>query len=282
MLRTLAAGALLCAACIAAPAQADPGPSELAAARLADERGAEIYAFDQAAWHATDSFRADLEKQGQSIEKIAKDNGFGSSGFIVEPAAEGLLLTTFYGVKNGVPQALGRYWVRGSKVERGAPLKAGEDSALSPLAARLVQIRAKAFDQARADDAGICTDAFPNSVILPPRADGTIPAYIMSASTISQTFPAGGHHLYNFAADGTLKSKRAFSKSCVLMDWRNSSDPSAGIGVSALLDRQPNEIHVFIGLMAAPTQFFVIIEPGRELWAIDKGRSVFKKVLKPD
>jgi hypothetical protein len=262
-------------------ALADPGAAELAAAKVAEARGAEVFAYDQAAWHATDVYRDDLAGQGLSIETTLKDKGFESGGFIVEPAEGGLLLTTFFGTKSGKSQAMGRYWVRGSKVERGAPLKPGEDPSLSELATRLVAIRTKANAQIVADEAWFCTKGHPNTVILPPRADGSIPAYVMSASTVTGTFPVGGHYLFVYDAKGKLASKRAFSKSCIIADWRDMKDEAEGFGVSSLLDRQPSEVHVFISLNM-PRKFFVIVQPGDELWEIDKGKVIFKQVMKPN
>ena len=234
---------LLAATALAAPALADPTPSELTAASAAEARGAEIYAYDQAAWHSTDQMQDDMQRAGLTYDSMRE---LGLAGFIVEPVSGGLLLATYYGKKDGKTFAVARYWVAGSKVKRGGLVKSGEDATLSPLALKLIERREQAAAVARADDVSICTDGAPNTVVLPPRPDGSIPVYFMSASVENGTFPAGGHYLYVFDAAGKLASRRPFTKGCVLVDWRNLPKGAAGASVSHLLDPQPTEVHVFV------------------------------------
>lgn len=266
---------VLGAALLAAPAQADPGGAELAAAREAESRGAEIYAYDQAAWHSTDRFQDDLKKRKWSLETAQKE---GFSGYVVEPAGEGLLLATYYGVKDGKTIAMARYWVRGSKVQRGGILREGDDPALSPLALKLIEARSSAFKTAIEQKVFLCTKGNPNTVVLPPRPDGSIPAYVMSSGVQAGVFPAGGHYRYVFDADGKLLSSRAFSKSCVNVDARAVPKKASGFGVSHLLDPQPTEVHVFVSYNV-PITLFVITESNRSLWEVDRGKVTFKQVM---
>lgn len=261
---------------LAAPAMADPNAEELAAAKAAQERGAEIYAYDQAAWHSTDALRQDLDERGLSQDAFVKA---GFAGFIVEPAADGLLLATYYGKQRDQYFAMARYWMRGQKVVRGGLLKVGEDLALSPLALTLIATRERLVEAAIADEVRVCGRTRFNSVILPPRADGTIPAYLMSSQEVAGTFPSGGHHLYVFDANGKVVSHRAFTKSCVLVNWKDLPEDAAGYGVSHLLDPQPTEIHVFISLMM-PMPLFVITDQNKYLWQVDEGKISFKQVMK--
>ncbi len=266
---------ILLAALIATPVLADPSAAELAAVREAESRGAEIYAYDQAAWHSTDRMQADLKKRKWTLDKAQQE---GMAGYIVEPASDGLLLATYYGVKDGKTFAMARYWMRGSKVERGGFLKDGDDPALSPLALQLVETRKRAVDAAIEQKVFRCSRGNLNTVVLPPRADGSIPAYVMSSAVETGVFPAGGHYRYVFGADGKLLSSRAFSKSCVSVDTRNVPKKAAGFGVSHLLDPQPTEVHVFVSYNV-PITLFVITDSNRYLWEVNKGKVTFKQVM---
>ena len=48
--------------------------------------------------------------------------------------------------------------------------------------------------------------------------------------------------------------------------------------MSHSLDPQPTEIHAFVSYNV-PVTLFVIIEPGNELWEIERGKIVFKQVM---
>jgi hypothetical protein len=261
---------------VAVPALADPTPTELSAAREAEARGAEMYAYDQAAWHSTDAFQVDLKKRKWDFARAGQE---GFAGYIVEPAEKGRLLATYYGVKEGKTFAMARYWVLGSKVEKGGFLKEGDDTALSPLATRLVETRKKAIDAAIEQKSFLCTKGSLNTIVLPPRGDGSIPAYVMSSGVEAGVFPAGGHYRFVFGADGKLLSSKAFTKSCVNVDTRNMPKSAAGFGVSHLLDPQPTEVHAFVSYNV-PIKLFVIIEASQDLWEVDRGKMTFKQVMK--
>lgn len=269
--------AAFCVAVLAAPAWADPSSAELAAVKQAEARGAEMYAYDQAAWHSTDAFQADLEKRGWTIESI-QARGF--AGYIVEPAENGRLLATYYGKKDGKLFAMARYWVLGSRVERGGLVKEGDDAALSPLAQKLTETRGKAFEAAIAQKIGLCGKGNPNTIVLPPGADGSIPAYIMSSSTETGHFPAGGHYRFVFGADGKLLSSRAFTKSCIdVISGNNGSKEVVGFGLTHMLDPQPTEVHAFVSYNV-PIKLNVIVTSNGTVWEVDRGKITFQQVIK--
>ena len=81
-----------------------------------------------------------------------------------------------------------------------------------------------------------------------------------------------------FDVAGKLASKRLFSKSCVLIDWRDQPPKAEGAGLSHLLDPQPTEIHVFVSLNM-PGKLFVITTSNKDLWLIDHGHIAFKQVM---
>jgi hypothetical protein len=265
-------GALL----LSANAAAEPTPAHLEAVKEAEQRGAEIYAYDQAAWHSTDAFQRDLKKRKWTIERAQQE---GLSGFIVEPAEDGLLLATYYIYKDARFTAMARYWVRGSKVERGGFVRPGQNPNLSVQGIVLVLAREKATDAAAGQKLFTCTRGRFNTVVLPPRQDFTIPVYLMSSSVETGVFPAGGHFLFVMGADGKLVSHRAFSKGCVNVDSRRLPKKSEGFGVSHMLDPQPTEIHAFVSYNV-PVKLFVIVEPGNELWEVDRGKIRYKQVIK--
>ena len=266
---------LIAAAVLATPAMADPTAQQLAAAKEAEARGAEIYAYDQAAWHSTDQFRIDLKKAKLTLEQVSEQ---GVRGYVVEPAEKGLLLVTYYAQKDGRTWAFARYWMAGSSVRRGGLVKPGEDAALSPLALKLVEMRGKGIAAAGEHKAFTCGKGRPNTVVLPPRADGTYPVYVMSGATQAGRFPAGGHSRFDFDANGKLIAHRAFTKGCIDVVTATPGKTAVGYGVSHSLDPQPTEVHVFVSYNV-PIKLFVIIEPGNELWEIDRGKVVFKQVM---
>ena len=264
------------AALVALPASADPTESQVAAAKQAEVRGAEIYAYDQAAWHSTDRFMIDLKKRRLTLER-AQQEGF--AGYVVEPGEGGMLLVTYF-ARNGADfVAMARYWVAGSKVKRGGFLKPKDNPALSPLALRLIDVRKNGIDAAMEQKAFACTSGNMNTVVLPPRADGTIPVYVMSSGVETGVFPAGGHYRYVFGPDGKLLSSRAFTKGCVNVDVKAVPKNASGFGVTHMLDPQPTEIHVFVSYNT-PVKLFVIIDGSKDLWEVNKGKVVFKQVLK--
>jgi hypothetical protein len=262
---------LITAAVLATPAMADPTAQQLAAAKDAEARGAEIYAYDQAAWHSTDQFQIDLKKAKLSLEQVSEQ---GLRGYVVEPAEKGLLLVTYYGQQDGRTWAFARYWIAGSSVRRGGLVKPDEDAALSPLALKLVELRGKAIAAAIEHKAFICNKGAPNTVVLPPRADGTYPAYVMSAATQTGRFPAGGHWRFDFDGQGKLVARRGFTKSCIDVVSGTLAKESVTYHVLTLPDQQPNEIHVFVSYNV-PITLFVMSEQAKELWEIDRGKITF-------
>lgn len=269
MIRTLTAFLLALAALLAAPALATPSAAQLAAAKQAEARGAQIYAYDQAAWHATDAWQEERSKYDLSAGDMAD---LGLKGYIVEPAEDDMLLTTFFGIgKDGKRFAHARYWVRGSTVLRGGFVKRGEDNSLSPLAMRLIDAREAALAQAIKDQISLCSRSSPNFVVLPPGADGIISAYILTSTTVDGIYPAGGHFRYDYGAQGKLVAQRPFMKSCFPIDTRPKDGKApVGIGLTHLLDPQPTEIHVFVSYNI-PVPLYVMTQPNKEVWRVQNG-----------
>jgi len=255
---------IIAALAAAQPALADPKPAELAAAKEAEARGAEMYAYDQAAWHATDRFMLDLPRSRGNQSELR--------GYIVEPAEAGLLKTTFFGEHDGSRYAYATYWVRGSIVERGGVVEPDGARDLSLLALRMIAARDAAIDQMRQPGHEICTRYPPNSLVLPPRADGTIPAYVLTSTRSSTSYPAGGHYRFDFDATNQLVGERRFMKACYDVQYAGRDDVRAEFAVlTHLLDPQPTEIHAFVSRYI-PVPLMIVTIENRESWTITKGQ----------
>ena len=253
----------------AVPAIAKPSQAELDAAAVAEARGALLFAYDQAAWHATDTFNADVAREERSLKTLI---GQGLAGYIVEPGGDGVLLTTFYGLQDGRSFAVARYWVEGSTVKRGGFLKTGEDSAISPLAQRLIAIRTKAIAAAASQKIAMCSKESANTIVLPPGLDDVISAYILTSTVDAGIYPAGGHYRLDFDSSGTLVKLRPFMKTCYPLDYRerNGKRPEL-VFLTHLLDPQPTEIHAFVS-RNVPVGLMVGIISNNAIWAVSNGR----------
>lgn len=96
------------------PALANPTIAESAAAVEAQRRGLEMYAYDQAAWHATDRFHADAAAAGGN--DFLRKHGY--RGYIVEPVAGGMQ-AVFYGQQDDRLVAVARYAISGDQITGG-------------------------------------------------------------------------------------------------------------------------------------------------------------------
>jgi hypothetical protein len=254
----------LAVALLAAPALAAPKPEELAAAKEAEARGAEMYAYDQAAWHATDRFLADLERRHADQSALR--------GYVVEPDTDGFLKATFFAERDGRMAAFASYWVRGSKVVRGGLVEADGARELSLLAQRMVEVRTRAIAAMQQPGHGTCNRASPNSLVLPPRADGSIPVYIMTPQVSDGSYPAGGHYRFDFDARNRLIGERPFMKTCFDVRYGGTGEGRpVAVAVTHLLDPQPTEVHVFVSRYV-PIGLLVHTMTNDTTWALLDGK----------
>lgn len=233
----------LAAAMLAVPAyagQADK-PSVIPTADLATvaARGAEIYAFDQAAWHSTDAMVA---------HKLPEESMRAIRGWVVEPAGD-LLTVTYYGLSGTTPFAIYVAEYRDGKVVDDRVPDAGGDRSLSAQAVRM----AAAHDVAVAQPFGACVERPFNTVTLPPRpGSNIIPVYLLTPMMKRDAYPMGGHHEVDIGPDGKLLATRDFSKSCLVME---RPEKDATMFVTHLLDPQPTEMHVYLSLWSGNPVF---------------------------
>jgi hypothetical protein len=202
-------------------------------------RGAEIYAFDQAAWHSTDALVA---------RKLPEEVMHAIRGWVVEPSGD-LLTVTYYGLDGPTPFAIYVADYRDGKVVADHVPDAAGDRSLSAQAVRM----AAAHDVALAQPFGACVDARFNTVTLPPRpGSGVIPVYLLTPMVKANVYPVGGHHEVDIGPDGKLSATRDFTRACLPME---RPDKAGTLYVTHLLDPHPTEIHVYLSLWSGSPIF---------------------------
>ena len=192
-------------------------------------RGAQLYAFDQAAWHTTDAMVA---------KQLPRDTMAAIRGWVVEPHGE-TLTVTYYGFEGTKPYVIYAADYAGGKVTAERVPAAGE-----PLSAQGERMAA-ALDVARDLELEGCIERPYNSVVLPPEADGTIPVYLLTPMVKQDAYPFGGHHEVDIGTDGKVAATRDFTHSCLVMEQPANA---AMAFVTHLLDPHPTEIHVYLSL----------------------------------
>jgi hypothetical protein len=192
-------------------------------------RGAQLYAFDQAAWHTTDAMVA---------KQLPRDTMAAIRGWVVEPHGDALTVT-YYGFEGTKPYAIYAADYAGGKVAAERIPAVGE-----PLSAQGERMAA-ALDVARDLELKGCVDRPFNSVVLPPQPDGRIPVYLLTPMVTQDAFPFGGHHEVDIGTDGKVAAMRDFARSCLVV--AQPKDAVMGF-VTHLLDPHPTEIHVYLSL----------------------------------
>ncbi len=258
----------------AQPAIAAPDAVELAAARIAEQRGAEMYAYDQAARLASDRFQADMQVAQLSKAQVVEA---GVQGYLVEPVDNDSLQVTFYSEHDGTRAAFARYIFLGGQVSGPGILAQTADRTLSPLALRLAAARNQAAAQLGKPGHEICSQSPPNTIVLPNGNDGKVTAYVMSSTTQAGVYPAGGHFRFDFDESGQLTGERRFMNSCFSVDWRNKDGKQTEMMfLTHLLDSQPTEIHAFVS-RNIPIPLAIIIVSKKALWEVDNGHITFTR-----
>lgn len=277
MRKVTVALALLLSVLSLAPARAEPTEEQTAAAAEAERRGLQMYAYDQAASHATKQFREEVAKAG-GIEALRER---GLRGYVVEPEGEAWRVV-FYGAKDDRTFALASYAVRDSKVTGGGLIDAGAADELSPLAVRMVAALGKVEGEMKKPGHQVCTPSPPNSLIV-PREDGGLSVYILTSTTDPEIYPAGGHYRFDFDAEGALTGERAFTTGCFSIDFKKvpKGDKPPLMVLSHLLDPQPTEIHSFVS-QNIPFGIAVLTTANRQLWLAANGKLKYVRDAKPD
>jgi hypothetical protein len=267
------------------PARADGGANLQAvnapAIEFALQRGAQLYAYDQAAWHVTDAMQAD-------IKDVA---GAGLRGYIISPTKAGLRVT-FYGLKGdkpiGVYTAVWEYgdgkmhevnlqghdiMLKVQPVISGRKILQGDqEQRLSDEQSRMIAARELVVQSLSHDNQGFvwqCTNGQMNTAVL-PREHATDPdiVYFMTAQVDTPLYPLGGHFRF-MVRDGKIVEKRAFTKACAnLSDVGEDGKKIKQVILTHLLDPVPTEIHVFT-MLSMHLPIGVSTTENGMLWAIE-------------
>ena len=212
--------------------------ADQAAIRQASDRGALLYAYDQAAWHGTDDM---LAKLGDPKDRVG--------GWIVDgPAASPELV--FFDKDEAHPHAVYVADFKDNRLVSSRVLGAGDDTSLSANRLRLIHARAIGIAALEASKEPRCSENSYNTVVLPPAAPGDpVLVYILTPQTSNDTIPFGGHYLIPVSVDGKPGPIRHFAKSCAVfpMPQKGKGAPVATY-ITHLLDPTPTEIHVFSSL----------------------------------
>lgn len=217
-------------------------------------RGAQLYAFDQAAWHTTDSLLA---------QKLPDATMGAIRGWVVEPRGE-LLTVTYYGLDGDSAYAIYVADFRDGKVVGERVPKTDADRALSATGQRMAAARGVAGGQLPTK----CVDRPFNTVVLPPQpGSAVIPVYLLTPMVTNGVYPAGGHHEVDIGADGKVAATRDFSKSCLSIGALDPAGAKTAVAmfVTHLLDPHPTEIHVYLSLWSGKP---IYVGAGEKVWEV--------------
>lgn len=252
-----------------------PGQGPLAAAKVAEQRGEEMYRYDQAAWHGTDRFLADIAAAGIDRETLP-DRGV--RGYVVEPAEGSALAVTFYGEDSIGRWAFARYRYDSGTISGEGLVSGSVHQPLSALANRMAEVRSLAIAEFEKPGHELCSATSPNTLVLPDLTGG-LAVYLLTSTTDASAYPAGGHFRFDFDAAGRLVGERRFMTSCFPLSLadKNGKRP-VSVFLSHLLDPQPTEIHAFVSLNI-PVPLVILTVSNRAMWAVNRGRVGFIRTV---
>lgn len=238
--------------------------AEEAGVQQAVDLGWLVYSYDQAAWHGTDAM----------LEDVPDARTRGIAGWIVNDIADGWETVFYRPVKDGGFEAVWSGVYDGRQVIRRTTYAAGE-RALAAGEVALVQ----ATELARVQKAERCAASPFNTVVFPTgKPDGGFYAYLLTPQEKTGEIPFGGHHRFEIVG-GTIKERRAFTKSCLTIPIADDKGkrPEA-LTVTHSLDATPTEIHVF-SVYAAELPVYVITA-NKLVWAteVSGGRPRIRKI----
>lgn len=200
--------------------------------QAAEATGRRLQRLDRAAWIASDVIQGD-----RTARKLRRSVG----GWITESTDTGIRVSFYDGSEPVRPV----YAVDVDLTGRSTVVDLPEDAVFDASTLALIRARHAALSQ----DFLRCSRTY-NTVVF--REGEEIHVYLMPGTTKMDVYPAGGHHLFVFDAEGrNLRSRRPFTHGCIDLDGQ----PPAGhrpamMMVTHLLDPHPTEIHVFISLNA--------------------------------
>lgn len=246
-------------------ASAKPDKQDEVATHVAERTGALVYAYDQAAWHSTDKFMAEMKSKMPANMR----------GYIVVPDQGNRLRAIYYAEDGDKLVAIRSYSVAGKRSIQLLTAETG--SPLSPLTLRMIAARDAALRFASDNALPICAKASPNTVVLPPNENDQISVYVLTPQVENGQFPAGGHYRFVFDNQNQLLTHRKFAEGCELITVKQQ-----GFGIIILdhkMDDHPTEIHAFLS-RSIPFPM-TIVTPKRDVWFATNGKLEYTSRLKP-
>lgn len=232
---------------------------EKAQLQLALNRGLDIYRYDQAAWHITDTMMKDVKDPWAT----------GIRGWVVTKVEDGHLATFWAPDGDGFRGVYSGVWTGSQAIRR--KLLTREESVLSSEQVDLIRAVNRVRQEAEAGNLQRCGSKPFNAVALPPEKSGDpVQVYFLTPQTTFASLPLGGH--YRFAIkDGTIVEQRGFTKSCLelpLDGGAKDKGKPAGLMMTHLLDPVPTEIHIF-SVLAGRVPLYVATIENNALWVVE-------------
>jgi hypothetical protein len=262
MLRTRFCTAFTFCALIVSPAFAKKSPaisdSELAPIT---ERGRALYAYDQAAWHATDAVQATNPRKEEVGRYIARktDKGWMVAFGHLNDAHNAFLVAYLASQKQKLDEFSVEHFAT-SQSDTGFYLAA-----------------AKSIDLALHDFQG---DNRPYNVAVLPAPAGQLYVYVLPAQTKNGVYPLGGDERYTVSPDGSAITEKRRMHQIVLMFDLTTPDVSkmaAGYHVHVLSD-VPEDSDVFFVLTRKPSvPEFIGVEKKMRFQILEDGRILLVK-----
>ncbi len=200
------------------------------------DRGRALYAYDQAAWHATDAVLATHPSKGEDGRYIARKT---DAGWVVAfgplSSAGDAYLIAHLATEGKKPQEF--------SVEHFTTPKNGTG---------FFFVAAKAVDLALKDFQG---ENSPYNVAVLPTPDGQLYVYVLPAQTKDGAYPLGGDERYTISSDGnTFVDKHRMHHSILTFDTNDPQTAKIVAGYHVhVLSEVPEDSDVFYVLTRRPS-----------------------------
>ncbi|HEX3368633.1 MAG TPA: hypothetical protein VHS56_03575 [Candidatus Cybelea sp.] len=267
ILRVFFLTAWLEAAAAAAGAQQAPAtPDQLAAIT---QRGRNLYAYDQAAWHGTDAVQKLLGSDSGGLQAyIARKT---ASGWEVDFGALDAAGTSFL-IRAQAHSTDGRHFT----AQAFAPPH-GESGFLVG-AARAVATAKEAF---------VPIEGYAYNVAVLPNGDGTLYVYLYPAQAKLNVYPVGGDTRYTISADGTtILETHRMHKNVLFARTASPIGPNGGRLVAnvfkEVLSDVPQDTDVFHVLAREPHLPSVVVARGQRYFIDVDGAISYKGPAEPN
>jgi hypothetical protein len=217
-------------------------------------RGRALFAVAQAGYLATQDM----------LSRIADPEETGITGWVTEPEGNATAVT-FYADGDDGPVAVYRGRIQGGRIVQRDVFAAGEQPALTGIAARMAAAR----EATSALDHQGCGGTF-NVLVPPPEtADAPIHVYQVRAQTARGRFPLGGHYRTIVARGGRVVEEARLTAECddIEAPPATEGERPAPVAIAHLGEPMPNEIHVFLSLWSGRPLAVATGDPRRD-WAV--------------